>query len=1196
MNAMIKVGPKGWLAIGLVATVGTAGLLALPGLGSRGQESWTDGAAIRVPTAGAPVREILWQPAEPLPGTMGKAGGVGGVGGSTDEYEPRYSADGTTLVFVRGRPGQNAELFTSKRTARGGGGWSEPTPIASVNTEHDELGPELSLDGTSLYFYSDRPGGLGGYDLWVSRATEDGWGQAVSLGANVNSAWNEYGPAMSPEGARLYFSSNRPRAGEPSTSPETWSATVRESRTRHDYDLYWADVRDGASSNAEAATAINTAADEGAPAMSPAGDYLYFASDREGGLGGFDLYRARVSAKEGFGKPEGLGAAVNSLANDLDPALTADGFRLCFSSDRLHEGAAAETRDQRVTPRYSLWSSVSREVYRSVDGAGGPRWNLLPWLLLLLLTLLPIFLLMRLMGNDVWRRRLGQMGLVARCLMVSLLIHACLASLFAIWKVGSGIIDVMQQGGGGGTRVVLESGAGGTPGGSVVGQIRGLTTGAALAVPELSSISAEVPMGSVDAPAVMVAMPELVAVPAAVVTVEDRKGAEPVGLVAARSVELAAAKVSDAAIPTAPRPDATVAEAAAAATRVDVVSGSPQATPAANQGAVVAFVPEIGAVAVPTAGALRVEAVSERVPSTVGGSGPTAVPVAAEVVVGGGAETRVPTAKGGGVPQKEAGTPSAAGMVGVEGTGLSAPVAASKAGTSGGRVDVNVAAMEGAGDGAGVVVETPSAGGGTVKQMGPTGDAGAALVPGASSGVEAGIPKVAPAAGAGGSPAGEASLPKSSGAGGPVFVDAPVTPGASGSTGAGTVIVDPRSGTGGVPAEVPLLIGEATLGRGNGPSGFEASVGSGLGNGLAAYLSSGGAGELDSRLPATPPTPVETFEQRAPEARSELVEKMGGSKETEKAVGLALDWFARHQAKDGSWSAEHFDDGCGACDGKAEVKADAAMTGMVLLCYLGAGHTHLDEGPYREVVGRALAWLVMRQTSDGDLRGGETMYGQTVSTVALCEALAMTQDPGLTRPAQRAVSFVLARAAGDQRKSERDTSVLGWLVFTVESARRAGIDVPRATFDAAGKWLEFVTVPGMPGRYTYAKGGAASAAMTAEAMFVQQILGHKRDERMMEQSARFVVGTLPKWGEGAPTYSWYYATLALFQHQGEAWKKWNEALVRELLANQKSEGKMAGSWEPTDEWSRLGGRVYQTAVCTLSLEVYYRYRAEGVRP
>jgi hypothetical protein len=220
------------------------------------------------------------------------------------------------------------------------------------------------------------------------------------------------------------------------------------------------------------------------------------------------------------------------------------------------------------------------------------------------------------------------------------------------------------------------------------------------------------------------------------------------------------------------------------------------------------------------------------------------------------------------------------------------------------------------------------------------------------------------------------------------------------------------------------------------------------------------------------------------------------------------------------------------------------------------------------------------------------MYGQTAAAVALCEAFAMTRDPSLAEPARKAVEFVLAGAARQGSSSGRDTSVLGWLVFTVESARRAGFEVPQTTFDAARQWLEYVGEAGAPGRYAYAKGGSASAAMTAEAMFVQQLLGHNRDEAMMQQSARFVLGTLPKWQEGAPTYYWYYATLALFQHQGEAWKQWNDALVTELLAHQQQKGDAAGSWPPTDQWSRMGGRVYQTAVCTLSLEVYYRYKAK----
>ncbi|MHC5114899.1 MAG: hypothetical protein ACYTGP_10785, partial [Planctomycetota bacterium] len=81
----------------------------------------------------------------------------------------------------------------------------------------------------------------------------------------------------------------------------------------------------------------------------------------------------------------------------------------------------------------------------------------------------------------------------------------------------------------------------------------------------------------------------------------------------------------------------------------------------------------------------------------------------------------------------------------------------------------------------------------------------------------------------------------------------------------------------------------------------------------------------------------------------------------------------------------------------------------------------------------------------------------------------------------------------------------------------------------------------------------------------------------------------PNWKTHANTYYWYYATLAMFQHQGDAWKKWNERVKDELLAHQVTLGRAAGSWPPNDKWSRSGGRIYQTAICCLTLEVYYRY-------
>ena len=59
-----------------------------------------------------------------------------------------------------------------------------------------------------------------------------------------------------------------------------------------------------------------------------------------------------------------------------------------------------------------------------------------------------------------------------------------------------------------------------------------------------------------------------------------------------------------------------------------------------------------------------------------------------------------------------------------------------------------------------------------------------------------------------------------------------------------------------------------------------------------------------------------------------------------------------------------------------------------------------------------------------------------------------------------------------------------------------------------------------------------------------------------------------------------YRTLIAFGYVGS---------THQLLAHQQVDGAAAGSWEPVDEWAEIGGRVYQTAICTLMLEVYYRY-------
>jgi hypothetical protein len=112
--------------------------------------------------------------------------------------------------------------------------------------------------------------------------------------------------------------------------------------------------------------------------------------------------------------------------------------------------------------------------------------------------------------------------------------------------------------------------------------------------------------------------------------------------------------------------------------------------------------------------------------------------------------------------------------------------------------------------------------------------------------------------------------------------------------------------------------------------------------------------------------------------------------------------------------------------------------------------------------------------------------------------------------------------------------------------------------------------------------------MTAEALVCRQFLGLSRSNPASDEAGNFILTQLP--GQGQPNlYYWYYATLGMFQLQGDHWRRWNNALTATLVARQRNEDELAGSWDPDDVWGGHGGRVYTTAMGALCLEVYYRF-------
>lgn len=198
-----------------------------------------------------------------------------------------------------------------------------------ASTDHSEIRLTISPDGrTALWFSRDRPGGPGGYDIWMARRTETGWSAATPV--PFNSPGRDFDPAFSRDGRFVYFCSDRP------------GGIGKD-------DLYRVAVTPagfGAPQNLGAA--VNSASDEYAPMLSPDGRLLLFSSDRPGGAGRHDLYSARAKGR-GFAPAAPLAGAINSAADEFDATFLSDNRTIVFArapsmqDDRIDLFAAAET-------------------------------------------------------------------------------------------------------------------------------------------------------------------------------------------------------------------------------------------------------------------------------------------------------------------------------------------------------------------------------------------------------------------------------------------------------------------------------------------------------------------------------------------------------------------------------------------------------------------------------------------------------------------------------------------------------------------------------------------------------------------------------------------------------------------------------------------------------------------------------------
>lgn len=121
---------------------------------------------------------------------------------------PSLSNDGTVLFFSSDRAGGKGgtDIYMARRTREG---WTRPTPVNEINSSSDETTPFIAADGKTLYFASNKGGGVGGHDIYVSRKSGESFASPTNIGTPINSEYDEIAYIARVNSDQAYFASSR---------------------------------------------------------------------------------------------------------------------------------------------------------------------------------------------------------------------------------------------------------------------------------------------------------------------------------------------------------------------------------------------------------------------------------------------------------------------------------------------------------------------------------------------------------------------------------------------------------------------------------------------------------------------------------------------------------------------------------------------------------------------------------------------------------------------------------------------------------------------------------------------------------------------------------------------------------------------------------------------------------------------------
>ena len=229
------------------------------------------------------------------------------------------------------------------------------------------------------------------------------------------------------------------------------------------------------------------------------------------------------------------------------------------------------------------------------------------------------------------------------------------------------------------------------------------------------------------------------------------------------------------------------------------------------------------------------------------------------------------------------------------------------------------------------------------------------------------------------------------------------------------------------------------------------------------------------------------------------------------------------------------------------------------------------------------------------------MYCHAMATLALCEAYALTGDDRLRDAGARAVAFLVRARARDGMAWRYapgapvgDTSILGWVVMGLKSAKEVGIPIPgeavgppRARCSGSSK----VATGQSEGLARYQPGEPVTPDDDRRGLGLPPVPGRRRARARQHRGGRVPARATTPTAATTNFYYWYYATLALYQHGGEPWSRWN-AKIRDRIVGLQHRARDTGREAGTPTTASTGPREAGSTARRwppLTLEVYYRY-------